>query len=587
MVAVRLPGAHNLKSPQDWDEDIQKLLEAVQKAKQMRNASAPINRILPPELLRAIMLETQRATWEVDNGSGSNYWVSLCRVCQYWKRIAIDYHYLWRRICVDHSASEAFLDRVLNRSANAPLVVVVRNPTLWRNSPISQSADRISDLRMEFTLYAGALDMFRNGAPLLQTITFQPRSRRPVLATPHGGIGSNATSSIFAPLKRMPQLRNLVLGEWNDSFVALKDVLPSTLRELTVTVTEVPTYAELHAALAEVPNLEVLWLDTGHDDPETRLSTDTISMPNIRKLGITGTPLACTFLLNVLETPEKAKVVIRPSSSTQQGDCVLLVNTLRAKLLADFEACPSLSLQFNQSATHTRLYIWVVLREPKRRTLAGKSRAAVELVLDAHTNNTLDIFCGGFAGLLDVRSLTIRSLSPNQELRWTGFFLSFDCLVTLCFSCAHLSTSTLRWLDRRVLQHPPSILFPSITQLRFSDTMFYTAHGTDGDPDSSPQTEARKRAVSWDWLKEYLAMRAEEPGTACIIWLVLHNVTGIRKEDVYELRGSLNYVLLNGERINVEHLHSITTEDGRPVDVKNLAYSKGPAPVPGQADPQH
>lgn len=390
--------------------------------------------------------------------------------------------------------------------------------------------------------------MFLDGAPLLKTFHFRSRS----LATHGYAAAKTLPPFAFAPLKQLPKLVSVVLEWRTESFAALKDVLPASLRELTVTLKDVPPYAELDATLSGLSILETLSLNTGDTDPESIFGPGTIPRPEIRTLRITGTTSACVFFTNVLSTPETATLHLSPTHKMRQSR-LILGSMVREKLMGQVQEPATMTWGIAQAGTEIVLSIWLSLTV-KTRILACPDRPAAEVTLESE-GNTFELFCSAL-GPLDVHYLILRSLNPNEEIRWTTLFMSLESIKVLVFPNAHLATSIHCWLDRRVYQLPPTILFPNLTQLTFVYTKF--AHADDGSPSGPPRREGWKRAVSWEWLKAYLAKRKEEEVEPS--WLVLENVTGLQTANLHELKGLVRNVTLNGERTVLEESID-TTQD--------------------------
>lgn len=131
-LAIKAQVAH--KSPFDWDVDIQHLLETLQQTKSLRNAAVPINRLLPADVLRMILLEAQSMIWQ--GRQGTNRWMSLCWVCQHWRHIALGYQWFWRKICINYGTSAVCITYMLELSGSVPLVVVLQGSSQWRGLPM-------------------------------------------------------------------------------------------------------------------------------------------------------------------------------------------------------------------------------------------------------------------------------------------------------------------------------------------------------------------------------------------------------------------------------------------------------------------
>ena len=524
------------KSTQDWDDDLQWLVKTMQKTKELRNASVPISRLLPDDMLLAIFLEAQCMIW--DTMAGSNRWLFLSLVCRRWRSVALDYQHFWRRIYVGHSTSQDCVNQLLLRSGTVPLVVVLRRSTIWRNLPVWDHVKRIEHLTLEICPDGAALGVPLTDAPLLESFTIVAR-QMPVYLDPFDHAYSRPLPPFaLVPLRTLPKLAKVAIEKWNQPFSALKDVLPPCLQELTVKLKEVPSYAELESTLSGLRYLELLGLHTGRTESRSRSGPNTISLPRMRTIRLTGSTSACIFFVSVLAAPATAAFYVAPIETTRLRDYTSLCDAIRNRSYGHAKYPFDVTWRIEQIGEWITWAIWLGYSPENGRLAVSSFQPTVEVTLP---NDSFELFCTPLAQQ-KVRTLVIMGLNINEGPRWTKFFTSLEGVEKVWLVNAHLNAYVHRWLGRRVIQWEPStLLFPDLKHLQFSQTCFDTEASAS---DRGALLGDESCAVSWKWLKSYLAQRKEEE--IGLSELVLEDAYGLQREHMHELRESVTRVVLNG-----------------------------------------
>lgn len=293
------------KQRKELEESISKATEAIVAQKVCLNALLPVAR-LPAELLVEIFVQYLKLRLKTTNGhnsAASAYsWLDFTHVCHHWRDVALRSASLWTSVTYTSKTQPDCALTMLKRSQIYPVFLKI---DVMEEEQVSETAltvfkaiDRAHTLHLSFPakFFKSLRDMGPRDLPHLQSLS----------------IRSSATADLPPLFSRsnMPQLRELSLSrlrlDWS------KPIFHHSLKKLSI-------YGDISnsvfAALKKMPNLNHLELGGGlratepdHHYPVQHNPHTPISLPQLTFLGLSGAATQVMHTLNTISFPANASL---------------------------------------------------------------------------------------------------------------------------------------------------------------------------------------------------------------------------------------------------------------------------------------
>ncbi|KAG2148839.1 hypothetical protein DEU56DRAFT_753078 [Suillus clintonianus] len=298
----------SISATADVDEEIAALAGSMGVCHSHTNAP-PSNSRLPSEIL-AMVFEHHEYQERFDGSAndGVPACLEITHVCRYWREVALGCPALWTFIC---SPSASWLGTMLERSMNAPLIVMLESPVPLEKylEPILSHLSRIKILQIP-SLESDFEPIIRllssQPAPLLEMFEF---TKPWVKGDPKIRLISNAIFQGHAPRLRIVHISGLDLSWTTHIFSGLR-----TLYVKAIGKTSNITISQLLSTLRRMPALEHLtleWLRIFPEDEETEL-LDKVPLNCLKSITIRHPSIRiAAFFFRKLAIPVDAKIALR------------------------------------------------------------------------------------------------------------------------------------------------------------------------------------------------------------------------------------------------------------------------------------
>ncbi|TFK63437.1 hypothetical protein BDN72DRAFT_847600 [Pluteus cervinus] len=341
------------------DHEIAIFQEGIRALRAFRNTFTPVYR-LPPEILARVFsffqgfLNSEKDYY----GKVTFKWLTVTRISQHWRNIAIGSPGLWSHI------SSGYPERIFNlwvqRSKAAPLFVQLSHASSQDAHIITTSLSRIQELKLTVNsmMWNDFWSNLSSPAPLLEYLAINIVETGEPLA-----ILSDRTFAGMTPHLRCLELDSGCSLDINSSF--FKDVTVFKLHDPSQRM----TITDLFTVIRKLPLLTSLTLDNVLQNDIAPVSNrhDVIDLPHLKYLSIIGESLAPDLcLLSHLSFSSNTTLVFGSEAMTEDPVSALsdFLRVQKAARHPDSPPSPSISINLHWISNIVRLSITIDGAEP-------------------------------------------------------------------------------------------------------------------------------------------------------------------------------------------------------------------------------